>query len=136
MARERSYHDMAMIRPVLRRFHSPDALNFDNYSSLPPGHFGLLVQAMIGPEGAPGEESFDFVVCTPSWLAERVADDGYVFGRHYLIVKSFDLAVIRTAIVDLCKQASGPDWESVANYLSRFGKWEFEDFQEGPPPWL
>ena len=125
-----------MIQAELRRIHSPDVPNLDSFVPALPDHFEVLVQAMIGPRGSPGEESFDFVVCTPSWLAERAAESGYLLGRHYLIVNHFDVEAVRGALLDLCRQATGSDWGIVANYLARFGKWEFEDYQEGSAAWL
>ncbi len=52
--------------------------------------FGLLVQAMLGPEDMPGEESFDFVVCTPARLAERLREQDHVTARHHIIVPRYD----------------------------------------------
>jgi hypothetical protein len=93
------------------------------------------VQAFVGvaPESRgevrAGHESFDFLVCTPRWLSEKVKSDGYVFGRHYLIVPHYDYALIHRAVTDLCEQAQGPDWDAVANFLARYGRWEFEDYR-------
>lgn len=120
-----------MIQAELRRLHSPDAPKLDDYTPSTPEHFGILVQAIIGPKAGLGEESFDFMVCTPSWLGEQVARAGYIVGRHHLVVDHYDMKAIRAVIQDLCRQAVGPNWASVAAYLARFGKWEFEDYQEG-----
>jgi hypothetical protein len=53
-------------------------------------------------------------------------------GRHHLVVNRYDLELIRGAIEDLCREATGSDWSSVAEYLARFSKWEFEDYREIP----
>jgi hypothetical protein len=90
--------------------------------------FGLLIQALIGPEGQEGEESFDFVACTPSWLAARLESEPYAFGRHHLLVRHYDLSLIEDALRELCSRASAPDWTTLATYLGRYGRWEFEDY--------
>ena len=36
-----------------------------------PAEFSLLARMIVGPPGAPGEESFDVTLCTPEWLAKR-----------------------------------------------------------------
>lgn len=113
----------------LHRLHSPDATDLEQYQPPDAEHSGLLVQAMIGPEGQPGEESFDFLVCTPSWLAAVFRDKRYVFGRHYLFLPQYDYAVLEQALRQVCEQAVGENWQAVAANLSRYGKWEFEDYK-------
>jgi hypothetical protein len=118
-----------MIKAQLRELHSPDLEELDKNSPADPKKFGLLVQALVGPEGAEGEESFDFMVCTPAWLAEELGDSGYILGRHYLFVAKYDYAQLKKIIEGLCSQANGEDWAAAAAFLSRYGAWEYEDYQ-------
>ena len=117
-----------MTRAALRRLHSPDAPDLDTYSPPDKTRFGILVQAMIGPEGEPGEESFDFFVCSPTWLIEELHELDYKFSHHYLFVAEYDLVLIRKALQHLCEHVVGPDWNTVASVLARYGRWEFEDY--------
>jgi hypothetical protein len=41
---------------------------------------------MLGPRDGEGEESFDIVVCTPKWLAEKYGPADALVGLHKLIV--------------------------------------------------
>jgi hypothetical protein len=118
-----------MIQASLRRLHSPNVFDLKNYAPQEGEPVGLLIQAMIGPHNGSGEESFDFVVCTPEWLASQMPESGYTFGRHHLVVRRYDYATIWSAIEDLCNQATGQNWHSVAAFLNRYGKWEFEDYR-------
>lgn len=114
----------------LRRLHSPDAPDVEHYVPIDADDFGLLLQAIIGPKDQIGEESFDFIVCTPNWLQKQVRDRGYLMGRHHLIVSRYDFDLIRDAIRTLCSETKGSDWDAIAEYLGRYGKWEFEDYRE------
>lgn len=61
------------VRAKLRFLHSPDADPLERFA--PNGAFGILVMAIVGPVDAPGEESFDFMLCTPDWLAAHMEND-------------------------------------------------------------
>ena len=94
-------------------------------------HFAVLVPAFI--EGVPdghrlsGGENFDFLVCSPSWVAATGTSDGPTFAR-YLLLDEWDPALARRMIEQLCAETEGPDWLSVALKLARFASWEFEGY--------
>ena len=125
----RTKSTLSTIQPVLKRLHSPDVMNLDSYSPADPSYFSFLLQAMFGPEGGEGEESFDILVCTPRWLAADVERKGVVDGRHHLVVSKFDLAQIRSFLVAYAKNCASKSWPEAATKLSRLGKWEFEDYK-------
>ena len=118
---------MSTVRPILKRLHSPDVLDLDTYSPQQVDDFGFLLQAMFGPVGEDGEESFDIVVCTPKWL-EGTMNKAVFSGRHHLFVRSFDIESIRAFLIDYARECAGSSWNEVAEKLARIGKWEFEDY--------
>ena len=121
------------MRPELRGLSSPDLL--DMRSSMPdePDDFCILVEALIGPVDGPGAESFGFLVCTPRWLSrEVVARSRVTFGKHYLFVAHYDYDILWGSISLLCQRIRGATWREVAERLSKYGRWEFEDSRESP----
>jgi hypothetical protein len=110
----------------LRRLHSPDVS--DLKSLRPSGPFCLLVQAMVGPAGSRGEESFDILVCSPSWLEANIGDE-IIDGRHHLIMQNYDYKKLWDYIASYCSNQSGRDWQEIAGRLALLGKWEFEDYR-------
>lgn len=120
-----------MAKAELRYLISPDLADLENGRPVDPEYFCILVQALIGEQGEPGEDTFDFVVCTPSALPGIIPEKGYLAGRHYLFVHDYDYHLIRQAIEEFCDKAVGPDWSAVANILARYGAWEYEDYKEG-----
>ncbi len=93
-------------------------------------HFVLWVTATIGPADHPGEELFQFCVCSPGWLASQSLQKGFAFQRHTLLLERWDPELVERAIGDLCRRTEGTDWSEVGTALSRFGRWEFEDYRE------
>jgi Immunity protein 8 len=111
------------VRAVIRHLDRPDD---------PPDRedFGISVRALVGPADGEGEESFDFFVCTPRWLERERAEKGFLWPRHHLILWEWDFAVVSRAIGDLCAHHEGATWSELAEKLSRYGYWEFEDYRE------
>ena len=92
-------------------------------------NFGIAVRLMIGLENGRGSESFDILVCTPDWLKSQYAEEQYVWGRHMLIMLTYDFNLIKGAIERYIASCTGDDWLTIAQKLSRMGAWEFEDYQ-------
>lgn len=119
-----------MISAELKSLHSPD-VDLASFSPSEPDEFGILIQALIGLKGQDGEESFGILVCTPQWFAkEQLSRSSYIWGRTYLFVNTYDISCIQSAIEDLCHRFKRDTWEELANEISRYSHWEFEDYHE------
>jgi Immunity protein 8 len=116
---------MAM-RAQLKWLHSPDVPDLKNFK--PDGPFSILLQAMAGPVEAPGEESFDIVVCTYDWLQAN-PPARITPGRHYLFVAEFDYNELFDYLRNYCSDCEGGTWDEVALKVGRIGRWEFEDYK-------
>jgi hypothetical protein len=116
----------------LKRLHSSDVRDFKSFQPEMADDFGFLLQAMIGPTGAYGEESFDFQVCTPKWLERHHGKSAIVAGRHYLLVFEYNFQRLSDFISAFCTACAGGIWQEIAVQLGRLGKWEFEDYQPTP----
>nr|WP_165935776.1 MULTISPECIES: immunity 8 family protein [unclassified Bradyrhizobium] len=114
-----------MVTAKLRFLHSPDADPLEAFA--PNGPFGVLVMAIVGPADGPGQESFDFMLCTPDWFSSKIQDD-ITIGRHHVFVKQYDYPRLQAFVEAYCAECSGASWREVAEKLGRLGKWEFEDF--------
>ena len=114
----------------LKRLHSPDIDDLKNYQPTDKKKFAFLLQAMIGPEGKEGEESFDIEVCTPQWIEETYGREDIIIRPHQLIVLEYNFERINNAINDFLQSCSGDNWKEVAKKVARLGKWEFEDYTE------
>lgn len=95
-------------------------------------YFELTIRAMFGPVSEDASESFQIQVCTPKWLQARCDDGEIVGGRHTLIVAEFNFTQIRDYLDALGKRCCGSNWTEIAEKLSRYGLWEFEDYRPTP----
>ena len=91
--------------------------------------FRVSLRALVGPSGLPGEESFDFDVCSPAWLLEELGSPSIVEGRFLLIARDFDPQCIEDYVRQRLQEASGKDWPEVAGKIARWARWEFEDYR-------
>jgi hypothetical protein len=121
---------MTTVNAQLRRLYSPDVFDLKRYTPDDPESFCIVVQAMVGPDHGPGEESFGFVVCTPRWLSTKMSTEAKatMFAPHCLFMLRYDYQEVLNAIQQLCDQANGTDWGAVAAFLGRYGGSESEDY--------
>jgi len=117
------------MRAKLKSIHSPDTVDLRSYVPSDPSSFCLLLQIIAGPDDAPGNESFDVILCTPKWLLAEHSVHDVVSGRHMLLVFEYDFERIYSYLKSHVENISGHDWNDVASQLSRIGKWEFEDYR-------
>src|SRR5579871_5036575 len=99
-----------------------------NYRPDNPLEFSVAAEALVGAEGHEGSEIFTFEICSPLWL-QRNLKDSPLFVRHVLLINQFDEHMIKRAVSDLVARFSGQTWVEVANKLSRYMYWEFEDYR-------
>lgn len=118
-----------MMKAELKRIHSPDIFNLENFHPDEEDVFGILLQLMVSPENSDGEESFDVLLCTPQWLMQCAQKSDVIFGRHYLIVFEYNYQRIYNQLKDYVESIEGDTWEEIALRIGRIGKWEFEDYQ-------
>jgi hypothetical protein len=119
------------MRPLIKRICTIDGGDPEVYRPKEADRFGVILRLFVGPSSSEGEESFDLTVCTPSWLAAECERDGFILGRHHLIVLSYDFEFIRRTLITLVERWGGATWQEVADKVSRIGYWEFEDYE--PP---
>lgn len=102
---------------------TPDDL--ETFRPEDPENFQLSVALRIGPTDAEGGDFFYVSICTPSWLAKRVATGGPEWGTASLVVKRWDRDEIERFLQRWVATARGASWQDLASNLSRNANWEF-----------
>jgi Immunity protein 8 len=90
-----------------------------------PENFQLSVALRIGPTDAEGGDFFYVSICSPRWLATRVATGGPEWCTATLIVKRWDRSEIENFLRRWVAGAKGASWTELASSLSRNANWEY-----------
>jgi hypothetical protein len=115
--------------------------DLNNYIPEQVDCFCFLLTILIGPIGVFGpkgedvEESLDFIVCTPKYLINEYENkkeeiEDVFFGKDYLIVFEYNFEKILNHIKKLINSVEDDTWDAIGQKLSRYGRWEFEDYKE------
>jgi hypothetical protein len=110
-----------MTRAKIKSIEIMDAPELDPAKYIPddPSDFGCTFGLKIGPADDKGEELFYLTACTPHWLAKECERDGFVWGRHHLVVPQYNLDAIVKTITEFVEECFGDSWSEVAVKLSR-----------------
>lgn len=75
-----------------------------------------------------GARYLDTAVCSVAWMHRQTALTPVFDARHHLVVREFSWVTIRGYIEARVAACVGDTWNDVAQRLSRFAYWEFEDY--------
>lgn len=116
--------------------------SLDGFVPDDPDHFGFHAQVFIGEVGSELVDSFDLTVCSPSWMAARVASgewehfrsggltfvpESIAVGTGIWFMRRWDRQEFEAALRATCRAFSpGPDWGTVASRIGRLIPWEFD----------
>lgn len=108
---------------------SIDLIDHENWAYWPDDEesFCVAAEALIGPIEEEGGDIFSFEICTAKWFftnKNRVTG----FARAIIFVPEYDEQTIRKTVTGLVARTSGSTWVEIGTKLSRYLRWEFEDY--------
>ena len=115
--------------PELRKIFSYDIDDLERYEPRDPECFRVSITIIVGPVGAPGEESFDFQICSSKWLQRDLDNYEITLLRHVIVMKRFDYDRLCSFVREYLSACSGATWDDVGQKVGRLGMWEFEDYK-------
>lgn len=80
------------------------------------------------PRAGQGGETFQITVCAPNGLADLLAQDGALIGRHFLFVPVVKPEQVESIIRDRLRRLDGETWAALAAKIGRIGFWDFKDY--------
>jgi hypothetical protein len=105
----------------LKGLHSPDVSDLESWKPNDPVSWGFLLQALVGRADDKGEESFEIIVCTPSWFATNLLTEGLRSGEHTLFMNRYDFRVLKSYLERRIHAATGDTWSEIASKLAGLG---------------
>ncbi|MBL0319315.1 MAG: immunity 8 family protein [Alphaproteobacteria bacterium] len=117
-----------MIKPILKNVFSPNIPDLEKYEPEQDDCFMIQLWLDIGANDSDATDIFYLTVCTPEWLKNECTLQA-LWGRHLLIVSSYDIQIIRDKIEDYLSTCTGNDWQQLAVKIGKICAWEFEDYQ-------
>jgi hypothetical protein len=111
---------VTVIQPELKHLLSADVPDMQAFRP-PDEAFALSVQAIVGPRGQRGEESFGFRICSPKWIEHNCAEP--MLGVHFLIVPSYNYDQIMRFVSKIVTACAAETWQECALKLQRLGTW-------------
>jgi hypothetical protein len=106
------------MRAAVRRFRWTD---LERVAATERPELPTLPEMYVGPVDGVGEEQFQVLVTDVAALADVVAHERFLIGRHYLIVSEFDQHKIEQFLRKRVGSAAAQDWESLAEQVGRIG---------------
>lgn len=107
-----------MLTPELKR------LSYDSSPPDDPENCCVQMVVTIGTKGTDAGDYFYFDVVTPKYLLRNWP----LWGRHTLVVDSFNIEVIERTVSVLLEGINGASWHEIAGNLCHYMEWEFHDY--------
>lgn len=116
-----------MITTKVKGIYTTSMDNLELFIPQDPETFCISVRVMAGPTQSEGKDAFDIRVCSPRWLEQEVAKEGFVFGMQTLFIAEYNAAQIKRLLTKMFERHMGNSWEVIGQKLTRIAHWEFED---------
>ena len=123
------------MKAELKSIFSPDVPNgLENWSPPDPSNFALSLMVFIGSEEREEADSFDIVVCSPSWVEDNWdapllnhyrLGSNLRLGRGLILMKRWSYQDLEKAILQIC-DVEAETWGRMANRIGRALPWEFD----------
>lgn len=113
------------IRARLVDLWSPD-IDLATFKQSEGEGFGIRVRARIGAEGGieagDDTEVFEFLLCTPSWLAKERDLSEFLLCSNMAFMNRLDLEVLRRNVQEVCTELKGYTAEEAIGKMSRYAQ--------------
>ncbi|WP_342435894.1 Imm8 family immunity protein [Paenibacillus sp. FSL L8-0436] len=111
-----------MIRPILKEAHFYETPEENK-------DFCVSVVLDVGSEEVHGTDQFYATVANANGLRDFFIGEIVVPIRGLLLIKSFDISLIKSEIQKILDKCSKDTWEETAKSINRYFPWEFDEIK-------
>jgi hypothetical protein len=76
-------------------------------------------------------DNFSIWVCNPQYIAEQVAKERHLWGKHLFIAEAWNWPLIASSIQALVDRNEGDTWTDLCMKINEFMQWEFAGYDAG-----
>ena len=117
------------MRAVIRSYSCSESEDLSTYEVGEAPVFGFTLTFAIGSEGSQGEDFFEVLVASATYLAQLKAAPTPAFLRHVILASDYNVPAAVTLVEKYISSLEEESWEKLAVKINRVLRWEFEDYR-------
>lgn len=117
----------SLCRPELKGFDCTDFDPIDQWMPSSPAEVCYPLCLHIGLAGQAGSDIFYVEIVTPEAVGQRKLP----LDKRHLVVTPYSWPGVLGQVQHILESIQAATWEECAEGLSRFFRWEFEDYRAG-----
>jgi hypothetical protein len=118
------------MKAIVKRYNCSASEDFSTYEVGDMPVFGFMLTFAIGSEGSQGEDYFEVLVASATYLAQLKATQTPAFLRHVILSSDYNISAAVALVEKYISSLEEDSWEKLAAKINRVLRWEFEDYRK------
>lgn len=115
------------MKAVIRSCSCSESEDLSTYEENAAADFGFTLVFTIGVEGETGEDFFEVLVASATYLARLKSGCGPAFLRHVILAPDYIIPAAIALVEKYINSLEEDSWQKMAAKIGRLLRWEFED---------
>ena len=115
------------MKAEIKAYERTDNEDLSSYEPEDRQVFGFTLLFSIGVKGQPGADYFEVDVASAGYLEHLVPQPFFL--EHTILAADYNIPEIVALVRKRVEALDGDSWEGLAGKISRFARWEFEDYR-------
>ena len=116
------------MKATIKSYYCTDSEDLSTYEMGDPPLFGFTLSFAVGPTDSEGEDYFEVLVASASYLAKRDAAQAPAFLRHVILAPDYNVLAAVSLMEKYISSLEEDSWQKLASKISRVATWEYEDY--------
>jgi hypothetical protein len=115
------------MKAVIRSYSYNGSEDLSTYEEGAAADFGFTLVFAIGIKGEKGEDFFEVLVASPTYLARLKSGREPAFLRHVILAPDYNIPAAVALVEKYINSLEEDSWGKMAAKIGRLLRWEFED---------